>query len=868
MKTAVLAKTKWHTIGYKEAVKKLESNISKGLTTKEASERLKKLGRNELPEDKASSQLVVFLHQFKSPLILILLVAGILTFALGEYTDSIVIWGAMMLNTIIGYVQERKASKALEKLNKVLEQKALVIRDGKELEVFQHELVPGDILELTPGNKVSADARIIESWELRVNEAPLTGEWIASLKKDVLLGKETPIADRDNMVYMGGMVETGTGKAIVTGTGTSTELGNVASLVDKVKEERTPYQKRLRRFSWILGAVVAFLASFIFLEGTLLGADIVEMFTLAVAIAVAAVPEGLPIAMTIILAIGMQRILSKKGLVRKLSAAETLGSTSVIATDKTLTLTEGKMEVEEIYTLDISQREEVLVASALANEAFIENPDEVFKKWVLRGRPTDIALIKAATEAGISKTEWEKKLPLLLRIPFSTETKYIASFHRKGKGIVAYLSGAPERILEQSNLSTRDRKVVEKKLEKLTQKGFRVVGLASTSCQDLPAKEHALKQLKNLSFIGFIALKDPLRRGVKVAIEATRKAGIRTIMATGDHLLTAAAVASEIGMKVTAKQMIEGKELDTLSDKELQKRLTSIQIYARVNPAHKLRIISAWQERGDVIAMTGDGINDAPALKRADIGLALGSGTDVAKEVSDLILLTDNFSIIPAAIREGRVILDNMRKVVTYLLSGAFTETILIGTALVAGFPLPITALQILWINLIEDGLPGIALTLEEAEKNVMDRPPGKPNAPLLTGEMKFIILAIGVITDLILLGLFFWLLKGPYELAHIQTLIFVALGLDSLFYVFSLRSLRKNIWEYNPFSNRMLTVSVAIGIIALAAAIYIPLFQNLLHTVPLTLFDWILLTGLALFNVLLIEAAKWYFIDKAKSQS
>ncbi|MDP6703936.1 MAG: HAD-IC family P-type ATPase, partial [archaeon] len=344
-----------------------------------------------------------------------------------------------------------------------------------------------------------------------------------------------------------------------------------------------------------------------------------------------------------------------------LTSAETLGSTSVIATDKTLTLTEGKMEVEEIFTLQDSSREEALIAASLANEAFIENPEAVFEQWELRGRPTDTALIRAGMEAGISKVALEKEFPLMLRIPFSTETKYIASFHKSKKKILAYVSGAPEQIIEQSQLSKSQQDTVDRKLDQLTKKGLRVVAIASTTCKELPAKEHAPEQLQNLTFIGIIALKDPLRKGVKRAIQAAKKAGIRIVIVTGDHVLTAAAVAQELGLKLTKKNILEGKELDTMSDKELKKRLPQISLFARVEPAHKLRIIQGWQDRGEVIAMTGDGINDAPALKRADIGLALGSGTDVAKEVSDLILLTDNFNILPAAIKEGRVILDNIR---------------------------------------------------------------------------------------------------------------------------------------------------------------------------------------------------------------
>ncbi|MDP4007503.1 MAG: cation-transporting P-type ATPase, partial [bacterium] len=728
-----------------------------------------------------------------------------------------------------------------------------------------------DIIILTQGNKVPADARILESFELKINEAVLTGEWIASAKKETILEKKTPLANRDNMAYMGSIVEGGNGRAMVVATAQETELGKISKLLSEVTEEKTPYQRKLTRFSWIIGVLIAFLASFIFAEGVLTGGNLVEMFTIAVAVAVAAIPEGLPVAMTVILAIGMQRILATKGLVRHLTSAETLGSTSIIATDKTLTLTEGRMRVEEVVPLQRGKREEVLIAAALANEAFVENPGATLEKPILRGRPTDKALLEAAMEAGISKGEIEKHSPSLFRIPFNSEQKYVASFHREVEGMKLYVSGAPEKILELSLLSEGEQIQAEKKLEELTSRGLRVVGLAQKTIANHKSltqkKEHLREKIKELTFLGFIALKDPIRKGAKEAVRLAKDAGLKIIIATGDHLLTAKAVAKELGLATRKENLLEGKDLDELSDTELDSRLSHITVFARVEPIHKLRIIEAWQRRGQIIAMTGDGVNDAPALKKADIGIALGSGTDVAKEASDLILLQDNFAIIPQAIREGRVIIDNIRKVITYLVSGSFTETILIGTSLILGLPLPLTALQILWINLVEDGLPGMALTTEKPEGDVMERPPAKKNSPLLTQEMKVIIFVISIITDLFLFGLFLWLLQTSYTLQHIQTFIFVGLGIDSLFYVFSVRSLRKNIWHYNPFSNLWVTGSVLLGFLLLAAAVYLPFLQFLLHTFALTFFDWSVLVALGLANVFLIELVKWYYIRKQKAK-
>lgn len=845
----------------------------RGLGEHEAKKRQETFGENTLPEEKPPSPAEIFLRQFRSPLILILLVAGIVTLLFREYTDSGVILGTVLLTTLLGYFQERKATKALASLKKILEIKATVWREGKGKEILQKDVVPGDIILLQPGAKVPADGRVLESWNLKISEAALTGEWISSAKRNDALEEQTPLADRDNMVYMGTTIEEGTGKAVATAIAAGTQLGAVNALLQRVQEERTPYQKKLARFSWVIGIAITMVAFLIFLQGILAGGELVHMFEIAVAIAVSAIPEGLPIAMTVVLAIGMQRILKEKGLVRTMPSAETLGSTSVIATDKTLTLTEGRMEVEEIAPLRLADRELALASAVLANEAFIENPDAVFEKWIVRGRPTDKALVQAAMEAGISKIELEKNTPLALRIPFDSASKYVASFHKSEGGLKAYVSGAPESILELSLLSEDEKRQAEQKLRELTERGLRVVSVATKDVPQETLEKNADKQsfqylkdeIKDLRFIGFIALKDPLRKGVKEAIKTARQAGVKTIIVTGDHLLTARAVARKVGLPASQENIMEGKDLEQMPDEELASRLPQISVFARVEPAHKMRIIEAWQNQNAVIAMTGDGVNDAPALKKADIGLALGSGTEVAKDVSDLILLEDKFSIIPAAIREGRVILENIRKIITYMLSDSFTETILIGVALLIGAPfLPVTALQILWINLVEGSLPAIALAMEKPDQDVMKQKPPKHDLSLLTGEMKIIIFVIGIITDLILLGLFLWLLSATsYEAQHIQTIVFVGLGLGSLLYVFSCKSLRKNIWEYNPFSNLYLLGAVAVGFFLLFAVIYIPPLQSLFHTVPLRPFDWILLFSLALLNVLLIEAVKWYFIQK-----
>ena len=869
-----MTQTSWHNLDIKEAAGLLKADIEEGLSGKEIKERRKKFGLNKLPEEKPPSQLKIFLNQFRSPLIYILIIASIITLILGDFKDTIIIFGTVFLNTIIGFFQENKTSKILSELKKIVKVKTYVIRGGNEKEVERSELVPGDIFLLNAGDRVPADGRLIKAHNLKINEASLTGEWLLAEKKTEILPEKTPLADRDNMVYMGCVVEDGRGKAVVTEIGQRTEIGKVAEMVKETKEEKTPYQKKIINLSKVIGILIIFLSILIFALGTAFGRDLFEMFLTAVAVAVAAIPEGLPVAITVILALGMQRILKKQGLVRKMIAAETLGSTSIIATDKTGTLTEAKMEVAGIYNSRGSHILALKIAT-LANEAFIENPEESLEKWVVRGRPTEKALLLAGIQAGLNKKELEEREPKVDELPFDPVYKYSATLHKLSETEhILYVLGAPEIILAKSKFFDIDRKKerlseaeikkLKEKIEELAKKGQRVLASAYKKIQKPKPEIQKIEELiEGLTFVGLIALHDPLRKEVKEAIKVCRQAGMKPIIVTGDHKLTAKAIAAELGLPSGKENIIEGSELENITDEEFNKRLEKLEIYARVEPRQKLRIVQAWQERGRVVAMTGDGANDAPALKKADIGLALGSGTDVAKEASDLILLTDNFSIIVAAVEEGRLIIDNIRKTVTLLVSQCFSEIILIGASIIGGFPLPILPAQILWENLIEGSPQGIALAFEPKERGVMERKPEDPKAPLLTREMKTIIFGFGIITDFILLGLFLWLLNRGLPLVEIRTIIFAALAIDTFFYAFSCKNLRKNLWQYNPFSNLYLIGCIVFSLFMLLMAIYLPVFQNLLKTVPLNLFDWLILLGLGMINLILIEATKWYFITK-----
>lgn len=848
----------WHHLSLDVIREVLETNFNKGLTKSEVFERESKYGKNILPKEKSIPNIIIFLQQFKSPLIYILLIAGIVVLFFREYTDAIVIFSAVILNTIIGYVQENKANDALTKLKKVIRHKAKTLRDGRIKLIDVEDIVPGDIFFLEPGDRVPADGRLINISDLYVNEMALTGEWIPSEKKQIILPKDVSVGDRDNMVYMGTMVSQGKGIAVATETGDSTEIGKIALLISETKERKTPYQEKLSRFSKKIGLIIFIISLIIFIAGIISGENALEMFTTAVAVAVAAIPEGLPVAMTVVLALGMQRLLTKQGLTRKLIAAETLGSTTVICTDKTATLTQGKITVAKEYFKDGIAENLIPKMSMLCNEAYAEDENVDINDWEVRGRPTEKALLLYGAGKGHLKTGLEIELPVLDELPFDNETKYLATLHKHGDKKILFVIGAPERILE---ISKGDNKGWKQTLNKGASQGLRMIGFGYKYVEDLKISE-----INDLEFAGFLGLSDPIRPDVRKAIKTVKKAGLKVVMITGDHKLTARAIAKEAGIGIS---MMEGNEIDSLNDKEFSEIIDKIKIFARVEPRHKLRIIKILQQRGEIVAMTGDGINDAPALKKADVGVALGSGTEVAKEVADLVLLNDSFSIIVSAIEEGRAILDNIRKVITYLLTDSFTEVILIAGSMIiakisgANWFLPITAVQILWINLIEDGLPGLALAFEPKDNDLMDYKVSKKRLPLLTKEMKVIIFIIGITTDLLLLGLFLFLWMKGADITYVRTMIFAGLGLDSLLFIFSCKSLRKGILKTNLFSNKILILGLIFGLMGLLAALYLPILNTVLGTMPICLADWQILIGLGLIEMVLIETVKHYFIHK-----
>jgi Ca2+-transporting ATPase len=857
-------------------VVKKDDFLKTGLSSKEAPKLLKKFGPNELAKPPGLSNLKLLFSQLKSPLVYVLLFAGIVTLFLREFTDSIVIFAAVLINTILGFWQERKAQKALVALRSLLTPKATVIRDGKQQEIEASEVVPGDLVVLTIGTRVPADGVLVEATDLSINEAILTGEAMpvkklktstsakASADRENLKMKTDEIK-KENQAFMGTTVVTGIAKMLVAKTGMETEMGKIGKQLGEVEEEKTPLQEQLANLAKILAIVVGGVAVLIFVLGSILGYELVEMFVMGVAIAVAAIPEGLVVTLTVILALGMQRILKRKALVRQLLATETLGSVSVICADKTGTLTEGKLQVVKD---DFINRELGVRAAILCND--MRDPLEVaMMDWALR-QPSTRAQAEGV-QGKLRKVDpkiIEEKYPRLDEMPFSPQTKMIATLHQSPitnhqSPNILFVSGAPEVVLGKCNTQQATRKTWLKKFEEYGEKGYRLVGFAHKS---LKSQVSSIKNsdLEDLTWLGILIYEDPVREGVKAVLKECQGAGIKVKVITGDYALTALAVLKQLDFKLDPKtQVMEGAELEKISQGELKKKVGEIVLFARTDPEQKLKIVDALKEGEEVVAMMGDGVNDAPALKEADIGIVVGEASDVAKETADIVLLDSKFATIVHAIEEGRAIFENIKKVIVYLLSDSFTEVILIGGSLVMGLPLPLTAAQILWVNLVEDTFPSIALAFEPGEKEVMEEPPRERTAPILDAEMKALIFIIGLFTDLILLGLYYVLFRGAFPLSFIRTIIFAALAIDSLFYVFSCRSLRKTIFQRNPLGNKVLNISVLLGLLFLLAAIYLPFLQVFLKTHALGFKEWFLIFTLGVFEILAIEITKWIFISR-----
>ncbi len=882
-----MKKQNWYLLSAEDVAKQLNTDVENGLKNESVSTLRKKYGENSFEKKKNWGILEKILFQFKSPLILILLVAGVATIFLKEYTDTIVIFLALLINTIIGTFQENKASKAFEELNKSQQKYATVIRGGKKGIILAKDLVKGDLVILEAGMYVPADVRLVKEKNLLINESFLTGEW-ANMPKDSeqIKKKELSIIEQSNMVWMGTLISAGYGKGIVVEIGNNTQIGQIAKSLTEIEEEKTPIKENLEKLARYLTQLVVISLVVIFILGLLRGESVSEMILISIAVAVAVIPEGMPAAVTSVLAVGMSAILKKGGLVRNLLAAETLGSTTVILTDKTGTITEAKMRLEEIFTyeslnshkteIDVGDNKILLEMAVVSSDAFVEMGEEL----VVRGRPLEKAIVLAGLRVGVSQSELFKKNKRIDLLGFESKNGFSASLNEFKKSSLNKLiiSGKPELILEKSTyiyIDGKEEKItpeIIKKFVKIQAKkggeGMRLtaIGYKKTDWGNIPEKEktNAKDILENIVLVGFMAFEDPIRLNAKSAIKTVTGAGARVIMVTGDNPNTAEKIAKEVGIMKKGGRVLTGTDIEKMKDKELWEALKTTNVFARMIPSQKMRLSNLLQKNGEVVAMTGDGVNDAPALQSADIGIAMDSGTEVAKEASDLILLEGDFSVITYAIEEGRRIIDNLKKIIGYLLSTSFSEIFLIGGSLAMGFPLPILPAQILWSNIIEEGLMNFAFVFEPGESDLMKRDPRSVRSKnILSSKIKKMVTITSIVTGMFLLLLYWFLSQFNLKIEEVRTMMFAALSIDSIFFALSIKSLHKPIWKENLFSNKYLILALAFSIFFLLIALFFDPIQKMLSLTDLNGIELLSLMGIGLFNLFVIEITKYIVFER-----
>ncbi|MFZ5943077.1 MAG: cation-translocating P-type ATPase [Bacillota bacterium] len=886
---------RWYSMEGPQVVEDLSTDAQQGLTSKEVEDRLNTYGPNALKEPPPRSLISMFIEQLKEVLVLILIGAAIISGALGEWEDTIVILIIVILNAALGVFQENKAEQALKALKEMTKAAVKVLRNGKVSQLEVDNLVPGDVILLDTGDAIPADARLIESASLRVNEAALTGESVPS-EKDLkaIKADEVPVGDRKNMIFRGTTVTGGRGKAIVVETGMKTELGRIAQMLQETPPEPTPLQQQLAKLGKILGMAAGVIVAVVFITGLLRGEDVLEMFMTAIALAVAAIPEGLPSVVTIVLALGVTRMSRRNAIIRKLPAVETLGVATYICSDKTGTLTKNEMTVTNIYTngdflkisgtgyqpegefsrekggkinpLDDANLKLMLLGGALNSDARIDKTD---KGYQIIGDPTEGALVVAAAKAGLTKEEVDKKYSRIEEIPFDSARKMMTTFHNMDKEIVSFTKGAPDILLARckelvtpQGISPLSKDIYDKVLEvnsKLASQGQRVLALAMRKWKQVPGELTSENVENDLTFIGFYAIIDPARDEVKDAVAIARKAGIKTVMITGDHQDTALAIARELDIWRKGDGILTGIQLEKMSQDELKDHVLKTTVYARVSPEHKLRIVDALKAHGHVVAMTGDGVNDAPALKRADIGSAMGiTGTEVSKEASDMVLLDDNFATIVNAVEEGRTIYANIRKSIQYLLSCNTGEIVAIFTAILLGLGSPLTPIQILWMNLVTDGPPALALGLEPPEKGVMGKKPRDPQEGVFAGGVGTDILILGVTIGFISLTSYWLALEWGRTIEEAHTMAFVTMAFSQLVHSFNVRSLEDSIFETGITTNRALVVAFFFSALAQLAVIYIPFLRGVFETSALQTNDLAVALGLSLTPLLVAEIVKF----------
>ncbi len=863
-----------HGISLDELVLLVESDLDRGLTHAEVRERFEKFGENSLPPSTAHGPIVRFLLQFHNPLIYVLLAAAAVTLAIGEWVDSGVILGVVLVNAIVGFEQERRAHNALAALADFTRTQATVLRAGRVERIDSRELVPGDIVMIEAGDKVPADLRLANCSGLLTDESALTGESVPVSKSIGRVAAHAGLGDRTNMAYSGTLVTAGNGVGVVVSTGAQTQIGRIHQLVGEAEGVQTPLTKKLTVFSRWLTIAILVLAAFTFAIGIMRGESAAAMITAAVALAVGAIPEGLPAAVTITLAIGVSRMARRNAIIRKMPAAETLGSTTHICTDKTGTLTQNKMTVECIVIADAEiapaqaiaeGAQDCLVAGVLCNNSSVDVDEEGVPIRV--GDPTELALLDAATEAGLSLAEISAALPRIGEIPFDSERRFMATLHETQESgeQISYVKGAVEVVLDICGADATEREAWERQASLLGDRALRVLAFALVRSTAQSAAEQAFADGElpagEPTFLGVQAMADPPREEAIHAIDACHQAGISVIMITGDHGPTARAIAEQVHLSQAdlPPRVVMGAELHGLDEAELLEVVTRTDVLARVSAEQKLRIVEALQGAGHVVAMTGDGINDAPALKQADIGIAMGlGGTEVAKESSDMILTDDNFATIEAAVEEGRGVFDNLTKFIAWTLPTNLGEGLVILAAVVAGTTLPILPVQILWINMTTAVALGLMLAFEPREPDIMSRAPRSPSQPILTGGLVARIVFIGVLMLVGAFGLFEWALAQGASLEVARTIAVNAFVAMEIGYLFSCRSLRLPVWGLGWASNRLLLLGVGVTILLQLAITYLPWMQAVFSTGALTLPEWLPILGVGVAVFALGEGAKW----------
>ena len=856
----------WHTKSVNEIEQVLHTSIKKGLAEEQVQKRREEFGQNVLQEQKKESIVIRFIKQFNDFMIIILIIASVVSAVVSyiqgenDYFDSIIIIAIVVLNAIMGLVQEEKAEKSIESLKKLTPQLAKVLRNGEIQEINAEELVPGDIVELSDGSYVPADCRIFECFNLKIEESSLTGENEPVEKITDAIYDTNALGDLKNIAFMGSSVVSGHGKAIVTNIGMETMIGQIANMLTKEEAPETPIQKKLSEVGKILGIVCLVICLVIFGIGILKKIEPVEMFMTSVGLAVAAIPEGLPAIVTIMLSIGVTKMAKKNSIIRKLPAVETLGSSNVICSDKTGTLTQNKMTVVKTYTSSGNEGERLLLElGTMCTDCVIQNEGHGICKII--GEPTEVAIVNKALDEKINKNELYSHMQRVYEIPFDSSRKMMTTVHRMLQGYRSITKGAPDILINNCDRIYKDGRVQSlTEFEKnkireinadMANNALRVLAVGYKDTENISQSE------ENLIFVGLIGMIDPPREGVKEAVQTCKKAGIKTVMITGDHIATAKAIAKDLNILTSKDKAMTGVELDNVSDRELEKIISEYSVFARVTPEHKVRIVKAWQKNGAVVAMTGDGVNDSPALKNADIGIAMGKGgTDVAKNASDMILVDDNFVTIVEAVRQGRNIYDNIKKAIHFLIATNIGEIVTIFLGLILGLDTPLLAIQLLWVNLVTDSFPAIALGLEKEEKGIMEKKPRSSKEGIFADGLWGKIITEGIMIGVLTL-VAFTLGTKLYGLEVGRTMAFVSLGLLELVHSFNIKS-EESIFKTGIFENKFLIGSFILGTLMQVGVAAIPVVAKIFELVPLNMTQWIYVSGISILPLIIMELQKF----------